>query len=82
MSEKLEQPKSDLEKLKEQMAQMAKFLQEAVAREEKQKEFQETIDEFNRIQAEVEAGEKPQIGQETVERLKKEMEEMEKKFRK
>jgi len=39
MSENLEQPKSGLGKLKEQMAKMGEVLQKAAAQEEKQKEF-------------------------------------------
>ena len=63
------------------MTQMSEVLKKVTAQEEKRKEFQETIDEFNRIQAEVEATTRARMDKETVERLVRESKEMEGKIK-
>ena len=60
---------------------MSEVLKKVTAQEEKRKEFQETIDEFNRIQAEVEATTRARMDKETVERLVRESKEMEGKIK-
>lgn len=76
MTEGYEKPKIDLNQLKGDIAEMARLLELAGENDARKAEIQTTIEEFKRIQAEVEAAEKDRIDKETVARLEKEIKEM------